>query len=63
MTFGPDTISKETYLAYTRADDSFRQLGGHVWCLPALAIIDMFRKSYNIVSLPGQGIQKSHHAC
>ena len=39
MTFGPHTISKEIYLACTRADDSFRQLGRHVWCLPALAII------------------------
>ena len=39
MTFGPHTISKETYLAYTRADDSFRQLGRQVWCLRALAII------------------------
>ena len=30
--------SEETYLAYTRPDDSFRQLGRHVWCLPAMAI-------------------------
>ena len=38
MTFGPHRKSEETYLAYTRADDSFCQLGRHVWCLPALAI-------------------------
>ena len=30
MTFGPHRKSEETYLAYTRADDSFRQLGRHV---------------------------------
>ena len=38
FTFGPHRKSKEAYLAYTRADDSFPQLGRHVWCLPALAI-------------------------
>ena len=37
MTFDPHTISEETYLAYTRADDSFRPLDRHVWRLPALA--------------------------
>ena len=36
--FEPHKISEETYLAYTRADDSFLQLGRRVWCLPALAI-------------------------
>ena len=38
MTFGPHRKSEETYLAYTSGDDYFRQLGRHVWCLPALAI-------------------------
>ena len=33
-----DTISEETYLVKTRADDSFHQLGRHIWCLPVLAI-------------------------
>ena len=37
MTFGPHRKSEETCLAYTHADDSFRQLSRHVWCLPALA--------------------------
>ena len=48
MTFGPHRKSEETYLAYTRADDSFRQLGRHVWCLPALAINDRLFKNKNI---------------
>ena len=39
MTFGSHTISEETYLAYTSADDSFRQLVRQVWCLLALANI------------------------
>ena len=34
----PHKNSEETYLVYTRADDSFCQLGRHVWCLPAQAI-------------------------
>ena len=39
MTFEPHKISEETYLTYTHAAESFRQLGRHVWCLPALAIM------------------------
>ena len=33
----PHKISEETYLTYKRAEDSFRQLDRHVWCLSALA--------------------------
>ena len=41
MTFGPiENLKKHiSRIQYTRADDSFRQLGRHVWCLPALVII------------------------
>ena len=39
MSFEPHKISEETYLTYRRADDSFRQVGRHGWCLPELAII------------------------
>ena len=38
LTSEPHKISEKTYLAYTREDYYFRQLGRHVWCLPALAI-------------------------
>ena len=38
LSFEPHKVSEETYLTCTRADDSFRQLGRYVWCLPALAI-------------------------
>ena len=39
LSFEPHKISEEIYLAYTRTDHSFRQLGRYVRCLPALAII------------------------
>ena len=38
VTFESHKIAEETYLAYTSADNSFRHLDRHVWCLPALAI-------------------------
>ena len=34
LSFEPHNISEETYLTYTRADDSFRQLGRHVYFIP-----------------------------
>ena len=51
MTFGPHRRSEETYLTFSRADDSFRQLGRHVWCLPVLAIMNEKKKipSSNLV--------------
>ena len=42
-------FSEKTYLAYTGVDDSFPQLGRHVWCLPALAIIIMTWRNFVFV--------------
>ena len=41
LTFEPNKISEETYLSYTRADDSFRHLSRHIWFLPALALMKL----------------------
>ena len=61
MTFGPHRKSEETYLAYTRADDSFRQLGRHVWCLPALVINGPnYKLEENLNNIQIEGFQQFH---